>query len=39
MSTNAALLVIDVQQALCEGEYAAFEAQPMIVRIILMSVQ
>ncbi len=33
MSTNAALLVIDVQQALCEGEYAAFEAQPMIVRI------
>jgi nicotinamidase-related amidase len=30
MPTNAALLVIDVQQGLCEGEYTAFEAKALI---------
>lgn len=30
---KTALLVIDVQQALCTGPYAAFEAAPMIDRI------
>lgn len=33
MPTNAALLVIDVQQGLCTGEYAAFEAQALVTRI------
>lgn len=32
MSTTA-LLIIDVQQALCTGEYAAHEAQALIARI------
>jgi nicotinamidase-related amidase len=30
---NTALLVIDVQQGLCEGEHAAFESQQVIARI------
>jgi nicotinamidase-related amidase len=30
---NTALLVIDVQQGLCEGEHAAFESQQVISRI------
>jgi nicotinamidase-related amidase len=30
---NTALLVIDVQQGLCEGEHAAFESQAVIARI------
>jgi nicotinamidase-related amidase len=33
----AALLVIDVQQALCFGEYAAFEARRVIDRINLVA--
>ncbi len=34
---STALLVIDVQQALCYGEYAAFEAERVIERINLVS--
>ena len=34
---STALLVIDVQQALCYGEYAAFEAPRVIDRINLVS--
>jgi nicotinamidase-related amidase len=30
---HTALLVIDVQRGLCEGEYAAFEAGPLVSRI------
>jgi nicotinamidase-related amidase len=30
---NTALLVIDVQQGLCEGEHGAFESQQVIARI------
>lgn len=30
---NSALLVIDMQQGLCEGEHAAFESQQVIARI------
>ena len=34
---TTALLIIDVQQALCSGEYAAFEVQRVIERINLVS--
>lgn len=34
---STALLIIDVQQALCYGEYAAFEAERVIERINLVS--
>ncbi len=34
---NTALLVIDVQQGLCEGEHAAFESQQVIARISKVS--
>ena len=34
---TTALLIIDVQQALCSGEYAAFEASRVIDRINLVS--
>lgn len=34
---STALLIIDVQQALCYGEYAAFEAARVIERINLVS--
>lgn len=34
---NTALLIIDVQQALCSGEYGAFEADRVIERINLVS--
>ena len=34
---TTALLIIDVQQALCSGEYEAFEAQRVIERINLVS--
>jgi len=34
---KAALLVIDVQQGLCEGEHAAFDSQNVIARINLVS--
>jgi nicotinamidase-related amidase len=37
MPTNAALLVIDVQQGLCEGEFAAFEAHVLIKRINMLA--
>jgi nicotinamidase-related amidase len=33
---NTALLVIDVQQGLCEGEHAAFESQQVLSRIKLV---
>src|SRR5690348_6404643 len=36
---TAALLIIDVQQALCSGEQAAFECQRVIERINLVSRQ
>ena len=34
---KTALLVIDVQQGLCAGKYAVFEAAPLIVRINALS--
>ncbi len=33
MPTQSALLIIDVQRALCEGQYEVFEAQRVIERI------
>lgn len=33
---TTALLIIDVQEALCTGEYAAFEAKLIIERINLV---
>ena len=33
MSNQSALLVIDVQRGLCEGKYAAFEADALVKRI------
>ena len=37
MSTQSALLVIDVQRGLCEGKYAAFEADALVKRINLLA--
>ena len=37
MSTQSALLVIDVQRGLCEGEYAAFEADALVKRLNLLA--
>lgn len=37
MSSETALLIVDVQRALCEGEYAAHEVDPMIDRINALS--
>jgi nicotinamidase-related amidase len=37
LPTNTALLVIDVQQGLCEGEQDAFESQAVIARINLVA--
>ena len=34
---NTALLIIDVQQGLCEGEHDAFESQQVIARINVVS--
>ena len=34
---NTALLIIDVQQGLCEGEHDAFESQQVITRINMVS--
>lgn len=36
---STALLIIDVQQALCEGEYATLDAQGVIARINAISTQ
>ena len=37
MPTHSALLIIDVQRALCEGEYEVFEAQQVIERINVLT--
>lgn len=37
MSTQSALLVIDVQRGLCEGKYAAFEADALVKRLNVLA--
>lgn len=37
MAAKTALLVIDVQRVLCEGEWAAFEAGPLVARIAALA--
>lgn len=34
---STALLIVDVQQGLCEGEHDAFESQQVIARINVVS--